>query len=62
MPANAKLLAGGKGSKALKRPFAESETIFVETMEDLRSTLAAIATDVDKQRLEADYIAATICR
>lgn len=46
MPANAKLLVGGTGSKALKRPSAGSETIFIETMEDLRTALAAIAVDV----------------
>lgn len=45
MPANAKLLVGGTGSKALKRRSAGSETIFIETMEDLRTTLAAIAID-----------------
>lgn len=49
MPANAKLLVGGTGSKALKRPFAGSETIFIETMEDLRTTLAAIA--IDRERI-----------
>jgi DNA-binding transcriptional MerR regulator/methylmalonyl-CoA mutase cobalamin-binding subunit len=46
MPANAKLLVGGTGSKALKRPSAGSETVFIETLEDLRTTLAAIAAGV----------------
>lgn len=45
LPANATLLVGGSGSKTLKRHSAERETIFIETMEDLRTTLAAIATD-----------------
>jgi len=46
MPANARLLVGGTGSKALKRPSAGSETAFIETLEDLRTTLSAIAIDV----------------
>ena len=46
MPANARLLVGGTGSKALKRTSTGSETVFVETLEDMRTALAAIAIDV----------------
>jgi methanogenic corrinoid protein MtbC1 len=45
LPANSRLLVGGTGSKSLKRSYPGSETVFVETLEDMRAALAAIATD-----------------
>lgn len=46
MPANARLLVGGAGSKALKRTSAGGESVFIDTLEDMRTALAAIASDV----------------
>jgi DNA-binding transcriptional MerR regulator/methylmalonyl-CoA mutase cobalamin-binding subunit len=46
MPANARLLVGGTGSKSLKRTSAGSETVFIETLDDMRAALAAIAIDL----------------
>lgn len=46
MPPNARLLVGGTGAKTLSRSSAGNETVFIETLEDMRSALAAIAVDV----------------
>jgi len=46
MPANTRLLVGGTGAKALKRNSAGGETVFIETLEDMRAELAVIAIDL----------------
>jgi len=43
MPQNARLLVGGRGSKALKRTFGRSDMVFVESLEEMRTELDAIA-------------------
>jgi DNA-binding transcriptional MerR regulator/methylmalonyl-CoA mutase cobalamin-binding subunit len=45
IPTTVSLLVGGTGSKALKRASAGSEAVFIETLEDMRAALAAIAVD-----------------